>query len=849
MEIPSRRQDHSCDQCRKGKRRCDAPVGITGHPIVLTEPDWTIEKKLADKRPIPCSNCTKQRKDCTFEWLASRKEQRKRHHKKRVAMSLRPSVDSMTRIMCDPVNTDFPPLQGYVDHTSDGFVPFDDIITEMPTASIIEDSCQPSRTPESLEVQYKTPRSLRALSTSTPELSSQAPNTLRCLRKREKDSQSHSRFFPITRAQDSGSPHSHAFCALSDRTASEYARSTMTQNMIRIYHDSMENALSCWLTERNCPYNNRTPSFVNDEARTEWGPSWSNRICARICRLDQASGSIRGRALSAMEDQTAARALHLSIMAFASQWAQNDSGDGRDRNDMANLAEERSLRQSVWSQTRYVLERSTGIPSFRIIFANILFSLTQPPLSEDQDIELDELMERDRGQIFLETAVRQMFSYRYKLKQFHRSRRDLRTTAESHESSHYLQRPEATPEIEQEKIASKIPVNPIIANSQHRDTFDLLFWLGIMFDTQTAAMYQRPPVVSDEDSQMLLRTPSLLHETDGHNLGSLDLDGLDFSQNREFKGRQNLWGDMLLHSSASHRLGIGMPILPQSHEQAAEILSDAAPVKILLWRRVTQLQTLVYREAEPASLEEGVQRALVVYQHWNETYNKFIMECIAHHATLLPRIKSWYVVLAAHWHLGALILADVIESIDQAHLSLNSHRDSRKAINFVRTLRKDNASAVARLAHCSLHEQEAGQADQFHDCLSGAAFITEPFTVLLINAFTKSATFFLENLSLSRTGICCGINESYDQFHENLEFCIHALRCLGRKSDMASIVARGLSKRLRLKLESEWSRHTAFDASPLETSSTSFPTPDLPIDLPPGMDNEAWMGHFLGPMH
>jgi hypothetical protein len=32
------------------------------------------------------------------------------------------------------------------------------------------------------------------------------------------------------------------------------SRSTMTHSLLRIYHDSMENALSCWLTEHNCPY-------------------------------------------------------------------------------------------------------------------------------------------------------------------------------------------------------------------------------------------------------------------------------------------------------------------------------------------------------------------------------------------------------------------------------------------------------------------------------------------------------------------------------------------------------------------------------------------------------------------
>lgn len=736
------------------------------------------------------------------------------------------------------MNVDIPSWQGYLDYKIDGPAFFDDATPQLSSERMSVDSWQTPSAQESPVVQQESPHSLRAISLSTPDSSSQCSRILHRLGEPERGARGHSRPSETTRTSSKAPSHTPDFCTLSDRTTSEYARLTMTQNMIRIYHDSVENALSCWLTERNCPYSKPTNISMNDGVTNEWGPSWSNRICARVCRLDQASGSIRGRALSATEENTAARALHLSIMAFASQWAQNLTGD-QDRIAKASLAEEeRSLRKSVWCQAEYALETSRGIPSFRIIFANILFSLTQRPINKDHDTELSELMERDRGQVFLETAVRQMFSYRYKFQQLHRAHQKSKKFAEKPEGQPPLQRPEVILELEQERMTN-----------QHRDTFNLLFWLGIMLDTLTAAMYQRPPVVSDEDSQILLRTPSVAHQNEGQTLQTMDLDGLDFPQKYESKRKQNLWGDMLLHNSASKRLGIGMPTLPCSYEQAAENFSDAAPVKVLFWRRITQLQTLVYREAEPASLEKGIQRALAVYQHWNASYNKFILDCVASHAMLSPRIQSWYVVIAAHWHFGALLLADVIEGIDEAYLSSNTHRNSRNAIDLLWTLRKDNACAIATLAHCSLHQQEPGQSDQFHDCLNGAAFITEPFTVLLINSFTKSANFFLENLSVSQALACCGSSGPSDQSHENLQCCIDALRYLGRKSDMASIVARGLAKRLKLKLESERSRSISFGTSPPESLSTSSCTPDLPIDLPHVMDNEAWMSHFLGSIY
>jgi len=54
-----RRQYHSCDQCRKGKRACD---------IVLSE------ESVSAQSTAPCSNCVKTRKSCTLVWLNSAKQ-------------------------------------------------------------------------------------------------------------------------------------------------------------------------------------------------------------------------------------------------------------------------------------------------------------------------------------------------------------------------------------------------------------------------------------------------------------------------------------------------------------------------------------------------------------------------------------------------------------------------------------------------------------------------------------------------------------------------------------------------------------------------------------------------------
>lgn len=574
-----------------------------------------------------------------------------------------------------------------------------------------------------------------------------------------------------------------ARCALSDQTAREYARSTMTRNLIRIYHDSMENALSCWLTERNCPYSRLTRDGKPRTAQSEWGPSFSNRMCTRVCRLDAASTSVRGRSLSAAEDQAASRALHKSIMAFASQWSQHFEHDNNLFSSRSLAQDERSLRESLWNDARHSLEASLGVPSFRVVFANILFSLTQRPLNDEEGIGLGELLEKDYAPTYLENAVRQMFSFRYKFAQI---RPGTRSQAKS-----------------QQIISNALPTSSCsdspISERENRDTFDLLFWLGVMFDTQIAAMHQRPPVVSDEDSQRSsdsawALTPLTMSDN------SFDLDGFSLYPHRTSKRKRDLWDNFLLQKPASYQIpDKGMPTWPCSHEEAAEILSDAAPVKVLLWRRITQLQTLIYRDEEPELIEEGIQKALLVYRHWNNTYNHFIINCVSNHAVLPPRVQSWYVILAAHWHLGAMLLADVIENIDQANLSLEQQRSSRTTIEFASTLRRDNALAVATLAKCSL-EDDLVKSSQFHDCLNDAAFLTEPFTVLLVHSFAKSADILLNSMEMAISSVYCGPIGMFERFREGCEVCIRALKFLGRKSDLASLVARGLLGRLNSKI-------------------------------------------------
>ncbi|OQD67172.1 hypothetical protein PENDEC_c043G05806 [Penicillium decumbens] len=608
MEESRRRQLHSCDPCRKGKRGCDAP------------------KDRKDNGFNSCSNCKRWKKECTFNWLSSKHAESKGGRRR--TKPTKPSAASSTHtggvpsivssysavldeVLCSsqryPANSEPPEeasnfaapssspslhQEGSVRGESEGKRVSDSqselFCWNMSTSDDDWQNNAVKQHPEELFVDFESEEPFHDLS---PGCLDHTSGTIQRFEDRSTPG-----FNQRRRSQ-------REVCIASNDTASEYARSTMTQNLIRIYHDSMENALSCWLTEHNCPYSDPISDVLHYRERKEWGPSWSNRMCIRVCRLDRASAAIRGRALSAEEDRTAARALHLAIIAFASQWSQH-AQKGIGLSVPAPFShDERSIRENIWNKARHALEHSARIPSFRIIFANIIFSLTQSPLDNEEDRHLGQLLEDDNAPVFLETANRQLFIFRHKFTRLQRECppdvRELRRGSVGSTMTDMFEMP---------RSSETARVDQILASYEYRSTLGLLFWLGIMFDTLSAAMYQRPLVVSDEDSQIASASTSALDSED-----QVDLDGWDILRNGARK-RQDVWGDFFLcHLFEHQESGQVEPRWPCSYEYAASILSEATPVKVLLYRRVTQLQTLVYRGAGHDCLEDVIQKTIMVY--------------------------------------------------------------------------------------------------------------------------------------------------------------------------------------------------------------------------------------------
>lgn len=227
---------------------------------------------------------------------------------------------------------------------------------------------------------------------------------------------------------------------------------------------------------------------------------------------------------------------------------------------------------------------------------------------------------------------------------------------------------------------------------------------------------------------------------------------------------------------------------PCSYVDAAACLADAAPVKILVFRRVGHLQDLYYQRAPAEAIENAIAATLEVCNHWNNTYGRFISDCVANHDSLPARIQSWYILLASHWHLAILILADLIEKLDDSYMTLPANRTTRRATKFTTALRFRSVYAVSDLSRCSRYGTEDlsfAQSPDFHHAVNKAALLTEPWTVVLVRSFAHAGEVLVKLvLSQGEPGLFVDA-DNLAKVRSRLTDCIEALWLLGRKSDMA----------------------------------------------------------------
>lgn len=585
-------------------------------------------------------------------------------------------------------------------------------------------------------------------------------------------------------------------------------KSLISDNLMRIYHDVLEHALSCWLSDETCPY--KPNAVIRPKTN---GVSWladnfdklniqgpekqDNRIYRRVLKLDKTAQATKLIRLSKSEDRAANKALHLAIMAFATQWAQ---GSQRERNrfpkslanidgsrsDFDDLNEDfdRTLQRAFWAQAKRALQDCSDLECFRVVCADLIMGLAQKPM-DDEDLTTDspydfnnfdidspmgtgnasiasqisEIIEQEGPPIFMERAARKMHALKFQYEA-----REAGVLDASNSS------------LGLERTASES------LNEEDKGTIGLVYWMTVMFDTVSSSMNGRPVVVSDEECH---HDPTYPDQPE-HDQYAVEYQSQD----------ARWWAELFVRENKE-----GVLRWPCLYETATKGVIAAAPVKVILFRHVSYLQNTLRSKHRGKGVEKVISNAMAVYKHWNVTYGAFFRDLVNQYDTVPTHIQSWFVCVVAHFHCAALLLADLIELVDQNNLGLEYSSQGRRAANVVQCLQRDSAgilSDLARVSTCPRSGDVPGTGvSDLHFAVLEGSILTEPWTMILIRAFTKAAILHLteaeEAVRQDPTTIDAPVIMT---FIRGCEDCTKALWCLGKKSDMARNIATILSSAL-----------------------------------------------------
>jgi hypothetical protein len=213
------------------------------------------------------------------------------------------------------------------------------------------------------------------------------------------------------------------------------------------------------------------------------------------------------------------------------------------------------------------------------------------------------------------------------------------------------------------------------------------------------------------------------------------------------------------------------------------------------------------KKSQGHAVEEIITSTMSLYRYWNMTHGAFFKDLVRHYASVPSRIQSWFFCISAHWHLAALMFADLIEFVDEKNLGLAAASRTRLQTDVARRIRMASAGEISDLAsvatlpsadwkHDSSSPSSLQQEPSFHFAVNKHTILTEPWTIIVIRAFAKAGEFHLSQAeTLWRTGLTDLYHEG-ETCEESLRRCediIRGLWLLGKKSDMARSTAEILS--------------------------------------------------------
>ncbi|KIX03975.1 uncharacterized protein Z518_07528 [Rhinocladiella mackenziei CBS 650.93] len=375
-------------------------------------------------------------------------------------------------------------------------------------------------------------------------------------------------------------------------------------------------------------------------------------------------------------------ALMNAIYAYSARWlplrsAIQDSA-GSDATDAKRV--EQDVRDHLWRRARTSMFSAMSRPSYRAVLALLLVSLTEMPLDND-----------DQG--FNDLCSRMVLSHLNFLQSVHESP-GLRPLAR-----HTMVLPLSA-------LGITYPVSSQITDldaEKRQHMQDTIFWLGVMNDTRMSLMWQ---------------SPSLLLPC-------------------EF-GDRKVWNfirqrTVIFDNSFRTLHGSQIPLDPRV---VTILLQHASACKTMYLSVINRFCDALFHHNVSDTVEEAAQRIIDESARFHDVFDDLLSICARDYLTMPKRSQLNYVLLMAHYHLGSLILADILDKIEAVPESLRNPFLSRHyACQGV-------VNALSLILQLDRHSDP--------DSVYSSLFLLDPVPELMVEVLSRtgSAIFLLHDKGL-----------------------------------------------------------------------------------------------------
>lgn len=577
--------------------------------------------------------------------------------------------------------------------------------------------------------------------------------------------------------------------APSVRLAQTVDRQHLNSDLLNVYEGAAESAFRVWVTDATTPYLLCADSLSSTSAAMSLNKKVTllDHASKRIFKADNASRNVEKRV---------SEAYHAVLLAYAAQWPRHRNNQTASRTEWK--PDEARIRLSLWKQARDKLMDAADAWSFRIVFALILFAWTEKPrevpddeawgsdneppaqLHEVPSLDENSALDSSSWQInaeastmMLATAMRKLKAFRLKIQQLRRKGIDLWSTEE--------------PGLEASQVAHRRAEATLLENTYHN-----LYWFGCMMDTELSVLRKYDAVIGDEDSDLtdqLLspqRATSLRNETESFATGA--------SATR--KPVRKIWDEVIPANSQKNRHTFAKS-WPCSEEDAKRTLAYATPIKVLLFRHVGRLQSSYWRQASSEQIERQITHVLSVVRHWDETFAPFFASCIAHHHELPPSIQSWHVITATKWNLAAILLVELVQTIDRSAASSDPFQNTDEIFAALRTkVCLNTAALIDAIQRSSLARVPSAESPfEFIHATDSTVLHSDPWPEISVHGFACVAKCEIKQFAqLAARSAWAELEAAEQRVHK----CIWALDQLSNRSTMAVDASAEVAKLLEV---------------------------------------------------